>query len=250
MDVSHDAIAHMWPDKSTSLTGFTDAATEENLQVCLRSRYFLEHLKCFLGRHSDARILLLGSGLASYPYLLENRGRWTEVDITPMVEYKRARATALIKAGQIRAADVTYLGADISRRDQLHGVMKDFLDGAKTPTMIVVEGLLYYLSEGIESEIFQLAATGQSRGDEFAFDFWPLEAAGNEIYQAWEQELRAESSDLGPVTRLSDPERLLRPPLYHLVDHYRHGEYAQHLDVSGFSTEAHIPTEFVTLRHE
>lgn len=248
MDVSLDTVAAKWPREEDKLTRFPESAEEENLQVCLRSRYITGHLEGF-NAGGGGHVLLLGSGLCSYPYLIGEGSHWTEVDVAPMIAFKRARARELQEEGELPRREVTYLAADLDDPAQLSGALDAFFTGASgARTAAILEGLLYYVSAEAEDDLLASIAARQKSGDLLILDYWPTSAASHPIYQDWERELREESGNSDPVTRLTDPAKLLALPGYEVVDHYENGGFARRIGLGEFDPETHIPTEFVTLR--
>ena len=121
----------------------------------------------------------------SYPYLFDNDALWFEADFTPMVRYKEKRAAELVEQGIVAPRRVRYLQADLSIGPEMQRVLTEFAAAAVgRRSLIVAEGLLYYLSVEAESEVLAGCGRIQSSGDRLALDIWPLSALSNAIQKA------------------------------------------------------------------
>lgn len=130
------------------------------------------HLDAAVGRHLDARtaqqVVILGAGLDTRAARLGREGvRFFEVDAPASAEFKRARL------GQLAGYPVdaaTYVSCDFERDDFLERLVESGFDAAR-PSVIVWEGVTYYLSEDAVHATLRRVATACSPTTTLLFDF-------------------------------------------------------------------------------
>ncbi len=126
--------------------------------VVLRARLMDDRVRDFLRRRPGARVVALGAGLDTrFQRVDDGRVRWTDVDLPPVVDTLRR------------------LVEPCDRHRLLAGSIQDggWLDGLADggPVLLVVEGVLMYLSPADVRRFFVRAGRALPPGSELLFDF-------------------------------------------------------------------------------
>jgi O-methyltransferase involved in polyketide biosynthesis len=175
--LSKDIYAHLW---------ITDAArdyykqlqenvyTYDDLFISLRHRFFFEKQKEFIKTHSNPAIINIGSGFTNYPFLLEGKFEYIEVDLENIIYYKKERIEKFIQEAIIPFRDVYYYPIDLRNvidreylRSKLNGAV-----ASSNRSMIIMEGLTFFLDENTLDYLFKTLGSIQKKGSEIVFDFW------------------------------------------------------------------------------
>jgi hypothetical protein len=90
------------------MEAFSAEAQKDNLQVRMRTRFFLHAIREFVAT-KEGQYCLSGAGLSSYPCLFDNDALWFETALPPMVKERRVAVreirdtVASLDAGSRRA---------------------------------------------------------------------------------------------------------------------------------------------------
>lgn len=158
-------IAQLWDDFAQ------EVYPHDDLELALRSRYYIEQLRSFQQR-AGGPFVNLGAGLTSYPYIVECP-RSLEVDYPPLSEFKKERTRALRSAGVLPERDVRFVPADLNAPEARERVERELTEfTGKQASFAMAEGVLYYLEPGALSETLSLLRRVQSKGSILALDYW------------------------------------------------------------------------------
>ncbi|MBS1493038.1 MAG: class I SAM-dependent methyltransferase [Bacteroidetes bacterium] len=186
--ISKDIYAHLW---------ITDAARKyydelnenvykfDDLFISLRHRFFYEKQKEFIKTHNNPAIINIGSGFTNYPFLLEGKFEYIEVDLENIIYYKKERIQKFIQEAIIPFRDVYYYPIDLRNvidreylRSKLNGAI-----ASSNRSMIIMEGLTFFLDENTLDYLFKTLGSIQKKGSEIVFDFWKPDAMTYPVLQ-------------------------------------------------------------------
>ena len=174
-DISHDIYAKHWVtqeaiDLSEILS--KEVYANDDIEICLRNRFFLENIKAFIKKNGPCVFINLGAGFTSYPYLCEGIES-VEVDFSHIIEFKKDKTVELMKKGLLPQRTVKYIAADLQDAnsiDKLNYELAPLLRGKKS--FFLLEGVTYYISPEYLKKIFQMINTLQSKGSEVGVEYW------------------------------------------------------------------------------
>jgi O-methyltransferase involved in polyketide biosynthesis len=94
VNVSKDIYAHLWVTPE-SIELWDDLAknvyTNDDLNLSLRNRFYLEHLKNFIQKNKKPVFTDIASGFDDYPYLADGECKFIEIDLPNNISYKRQK---------------------------------------------------------------------------------------------------------------------------------------------------------------
>jgi O-methyltransferase involved in polyketide biosynthesis len=185
--ISQDRYAHLWvTPEAISLWNEVarDVYPNDDLNMSLRNRFYLEHIKKFVAANQDGVIISIAAGFDNYPFLLETDYRFIEVDLPNIIDYKRAKVLQWMKEDILPKRNVDFVSIDLTKYDQ-RIKLKEGLQGAiaQKPSLAMMEGLTYYLPREVLSDIFDLLAEVQPTGSLVVFDYWKPDALQYPVMQ-------------------------------------------------------------------
>jgi O-methyltransferase involved in polyketide biosynthesis len=180
IDISSDIYADFWvTPESVSL--WNDFAQEvypyDDLNISLRNRFYLEHIQSFITKNTHPVCVNLGAGFTNYPFLTDGPCRFIEVDYPHVVAYKDHAVSFWIKEGNLPSRNITYLPADLNSKEDLEilqGRLQAEIDSK--PSVVILEGVTYYLEPNQLMEIFRILHDIQISGSIILFDYWTPDA--------------------------------------------------------------------------
>lgn len=146
--------------------------------ISARHRYFFEKQKEFIRTHDNPVIINIGSGFTNYPYLLEGKFSYIEVDLPNIIEFKKDAIWKFRREGFIPDREVFYYPLDLKNETDRE-YLKTKLSGIPnkdTRTMIIMEGLTFFLDKETLDNLFDLFSSVQNEGSEIVFDYWKPDA--------------------------------------------------------------------------
>ena len=227
LHISKDFFAHLWIplSKKAEILYLWDRYSKivypyDDIELGLRTEYFLTALKNHLENCPDTTFINLGSGFTSYQYLINNEIRTIEVDVGHIIAEKKRRAAKLIKEGILPKRRTIYLICDFNdtrQRISLYKKIKREIRNAKS-TFILMEGLLYYLPKSTTRKLLYNNQIIQSVGSISAFDYWKPKIAKSRYYQGmidfYDKEMGIEKKSLN----LFVAERFVDLNCYNILD--------------------------------
>jgi O-methyltransferase involved in polyketide biosynthesis len=180
VDISKDVYASLWvtPDTISLWNELSsDVYPDDDLNLSLRNRYYLEQIRTFIDANEDPVCVVLASGFTSYPFLIEDRCRFVECDLPNIMEFKKKRVAEWVRDGKLPKRQVEYISADLNDDKQRAG-LKDRLREiiGNKPSIVTLEGITYYLGSDVLTDIFQTLSEIQQEGSAIAFDYWKSDA--------------------------------------------------------------------------
>lgn len=165
--VQSQRVARLWDDFAAAVYAYDD------IELAVRNRFFLHRLQEFTQAHPDTVVCNIGAGFTSYPFLLEPGVHFVEVDYPDVSRQKQQRLAELQKQDILPARTIDFLMADLNslnERAALGKILQQAMTGR--PSFILMEGLSYYLSQEVMTDLVRMFACMQARGSLLAFDFW------------------------------------------------------------------------------
>jgi O-methyltransferase involved in polyketide biosynthesis len=157
----------------------------DDLFISLRHRFFLEKQKEFIKTHNHPVIINIGSGFTNYPYLLEGRFEYVEIDLENIINYKKEAIERFTKQDLLPFRDIYYYPIDLNNvidreylRSKLNGAI-----ASTNRSMVIMEGLTFFLDKRVLDFIFQLLGSTMKKGSEIVFDFWEPDAMTYPVLQ-------------------------------------------------------------------
>jgi len=184
--ISLDVYSKYWvTKKSISLSKKLSKEVYKNddIEICLRSRFFLENLRCFLARNPQAVVVNVGAGFTSYPYLLEP-ARFIEIDLPHITTYKANKIKMLVKKGKLPKRNVEFISADLQNKKDLK-ILEQKLSGIilKEKSFFILEGITYYVEKKYLQQLLHIINNLQSSGCELAVEFWSPDIQGLPVFK-------------------------------------------------------------------
>lgn len=186
--LSKDIYAKLWTtEEAVSLYNELRKSVYEydDLFISLRHRFFLEKQKEFIKTHNRPAIINIGSGFTNYPYLLEGSFEYVEIDLENIINYKKEAIERFMKQDLLPFRDIYYYPIDLNNVIDRE-YMRSKLNGAIASTnrsMVIMEGLTFFLDEKVLDFIFQLLGSTMKKGSEIIFDFWEPDALTYPVLQ-------------------------------------------------------------------
>ena len=190
VEISKDIYSHLWIpyDQKQEVTELWNSYSKkvypyDHIELGIRTHYFLKFLRSHLKKNKDLIFVNIGSGFTSYQYLVNYNVTTIEVDYRDVINVKKRRAKKLLNSGVIPKRETHYVSCNLSnKRSRVNAFNKieRLVDGKKT--LVLCEGLFYYLGmKTIESLIHNLSVL-QSENDVFGFDFWLPSIKNSSLY--------------------------------------------------------------------
>src|SRR5437016_1428027 len=158
--------------------------------MVVRTALFDELIVRTVERDGVDAVLNLAAGLDARPYrlALPSSLQWIDVDLPPMVDYKRE-----VLAGEKPRCAVEYVGLDLADRTARRALFARVGGGAKR-VLVATEGLLVYLTR---QEVGELAA---DLHDQPSFRYWLIDIVAPWIMKmmarTWGKQLEAAAAPL------------------------------------------------------
>lgn len=185
-DLSGDIFAHDWipaSDRPALARLWNEYAEQvyphDDIVLSVRNRFFLDLLKA--NRNKDYDCFIAPCGLTSYPFLTRFAGHIFELDLRSVVDYKKRRASWLIKRNVLPNRSVTWDTLDLESSADLSGFISAIRKRRRK--IIILEGISYYLRSKVWWSLLHQLLDCCQRGDIIAFDYWPWAERGKPIYK-------------------------------------------------------------------
>ncbi len=168
VELSKDRFAHLWatPTVEDHASGYCTAVSAyEPYAHCLRSRYFHDKMVQLIEEESVEVLINFGCGFSMYPYILDKDILYIEVDQEDVITYKKDQLEYWQKQGLLLPKNIHYLAANFNQTDftpLLEVIQK--LKGNKK-SLILLEGVLFFLAKQDTYRLFDLFRTLQKKGD-------------------------------------------------------------------------------------
>ena len=205
--LSLDIYSKYWVTKesiSLSKKLSKEVFNNDDIEICLRNRFFLENLRCFLARNPQAVVVNVGAGFASYPYLLKPATS-VEIDLPHIINYKVGKINDLIKKGKLPERNIKFIPADLqSEKDlkKLERTLSNIIRGRKS--FFILEGITYYVGKKYLERLLRMISRLQSSGSELGIEFWSPDIKERPVFKR--------------LTQYAKRHLNYEPHLWHLYD--------------------------------
>lgn len=236
---------HLWKELAEEVYPYDD------VNLSLRNRFYLERIREFVNEHNDSVFINMAAGFTSYSYLFDTPCRCIETDYPHILNFKEKKVEQWQQDGTLPERHVEFYPLDMENPDELKNFERNFASWcAGKPTIVIMEGLTYYLSPGTLDTLFSGYWKYLVGGSLVVFDFWGPDSDDYPVIQRVKNYLSKVSS--GPV----------KPFTYlnmNYVGKLKGFSLAEHTDIAELERQCaesrvlqakgnRFPTEFVVLR--
>jgi O-methyltransferase involved in polyketide biosynthesis len=211
VDISRDTYAHLWVTEEARQL-WDRLAREvypyDQISSSLRNRFYLEQLTKVINTNQKPAFVNIAAGFSNYPFLVDASCRCAEVDFGHIIAYKEERLNQWQQTGVLPRREVERLGADLTSdadRERLSQSLETWWGG---PSFVMMEGLTYYLSPQVLSDLLRRIAERQTRGSVLAFEYWTPDADDYPVYRRLESYLAEGFGEKGQHYQLLDSQFL------------------------------------------
>ena len=180
VNVSKDIYAKLWvtPETIDLWNGLSENVyPNDDLNLSLRNRFYLEHIQAFIKNNPNAVIADVASGFDDYPFLVNSNNKFIEFDLPNIIDFKKQKISEWEKDKVLPRRYVQYYGTDLTsdvQRAEFKNILKREI--SENPSLIIMEGLSYYLNSAILNDLFEIYSEVQTNGSIIAFDYWKPDA--------------------------------------------------------------------------
>ncbi len=136
---------------------------DEPFLHCLRNRYFLEYIERLIQQNDIELMINFGSGFSMYPFLLPNHLNHLEIDQKLVVDYKKKKIRKWMTEGTLPSRRIQFIAQDF-RENMLDLQEKLSVYTHSKRSMIILEGVLFFLSNEDTDRLIQLFRNIQRTG--------------------------------------------------------------------------------------
>ena len=182
-NISLDNFAHLWVTKTAEKLAnryLKEVGESEDIAHCLRHRFFLERLREFHIQVTNGVFINIGAGFTNYPYLINTPIASCEVDKPNLIKSKQQRIQKLQSSQQLPERDILFLCTtdlnNSSENKKLFDSLSQWIGSRQS--FILMEGLLYWLSQDSVNSLFKHLQQTQIAGSLLALNaFKPSETS-------------------------------------------------------------------------
>jgi O-methyltransferase involved in polyketide biosynthesis len=165
-----DETKRLWDEFSREVYPYDD------VNLSLRHRFFLDHLKDFTGKYDNPLFVNIAAGLTSYPFLLDKPCRCVETDFPHVIKFKKEKILRWQQDGIVPPRETEYYPLNLENKVARERFVKKVFRIGYRPAIVIMEGLLYYLTMDTINALFKLYETTLPAGSLVIFDFWGPDA--------------------------------------------------------------------------
>lgn len=184
VELSKDIYSRLWVTERTKKI-WNDFAKHvyphDDLELSIRNRYFLEHLKKFVLNHENPVFANIGAGFTSYPFLLEKPCQCIEVDCQHVVSFKKEKIAKWQKEGLLPKREIEYFATDLEKNID---ILKELFQKRIHDRMsfVLLEGITYYLEKSTLNSLLMIIKESQSTGSLLGIEFWKPDIATHPVF--------------------------------------------------------------------
>jgi len=165
--LSKDVYAKLWKTKDRDVLAkdyLNAISLEEANAHSLRNRYFLETIKTLIKNKEIEVLINFGSGFSMYPFLVEDIIN-IEIDKPEIVDLKKSKLQSWQEEGKIPKREIHFIGVDFNTdyKEELHSKIR--LITNNKPSLILLEGVLFFLSMTDCNKLFTFFESIQKTND-------------------------------------------------------------------------------------
>lgn len=167
--LSKDKYSGYWKNSKTDkwIRNYVNKVSlEEPFTHCLRNRYFYETIKRLIQQKQIEVLINFGCGFSMYPFLFADDLINIEIDQKDVINYKKDQIQQLIRQGRLPNRNIHYIARDFNQEKQeLEAEIKSICNGK--PSFVLLEGVIFFLSQSTTDELIKMIARIQSKGSFF-----------------------------------------------------------------------------------
>jgi O-methyltransferase involved in polyketide biosynthesis len=158
---------HLWEELEEEVYPY------DHINLSLRNRFYLERIREFVNEHNDSVFVNMAAGFTSYPFLINTPCRCIETDYPHIINFKKEKVEQWQQDGIFPERSVEFYPLDMENPGQLQDFEKSIAAWcAEKPTIVIMEGITYYLSTGTIERLFSYYAKYLVEGSLVVCDFW------------------------------------------------------------------------------
>lgn len=166
-ELSKDIFAKLWVDERQNIwiKKYLDLLSYEEVWThCFRNRYFLETIEHLAKAGKIKTLINFGCGLSMYPYLIDEKLEYIEIDTPQLIDYKKAHIENWQSEGILPQRDVHHIGVDFNEeyQEKLAKLIGEITQGK--PSFILIEGVLFFLTQELIKGLFDFFDSVQTSG--------------------------------------------------------------------------------------
>lgn len=167
-NLSKDRYARLWENENVArhARSYSSAVSPyEGTAHCLRNRYFYDTLTDVIEKENVDILFNFGCGFSMYPFLLDAKLHYIEIDTADVIAYKKERTLAWQKNGMLPLRNITFMEADFNAPSlqDLYEQLASIKGNQKS--VILLEGVLFFLGKGDTKRLFELFNKLQGPGE-------------------------------------------------------------------------------------
>ncbi|MDO8461424.1 MAG: class I SAM-dependent methyltransferase [Deltaproteobacteria bacterium] len=173
--ISKDRWAHLWVTKESARIAeeYTEKVVPGHpLVPALRNRFFVDALQAFEKKHEEFTFINLAAGFTSYPYLISPHHPVYEIELPHVIAYRKKKIKEFEAAGQLPKRKINFLSLDLNEAPSIKQIEEIILN-QKGTVFVLMEGLLYYLTQEAIDRLFGLWNQSLPKGSQLGFVTWP-----------------------------------------------------------------------------
>jgi O-methyltransferase involved in polyketide biosynthesis len=244
--LSGDPYAKLWSNKTTEKwvqSVIEEVSPYEPFLHCLRNRFFLVSIQKFFTKNPRGVLVNMGAGFSMYPFVISSNIECLDIDQQDVISYKKSQCDNWIKDGFLPMREIEYMNLDFRMEDHSCFIQQVIKWIAGRPSFIILEGVLYFLSENVTNRLFTTFKEIQNPGDILGCVSFLPESKDTDV------QIRLDDFfDRNNFTQDSFSHQLLSNESYESRDGYRVVDHKDYCDLSKlFTSERQIEDRFSIL---
>lgn len=168
-ELSKDSYSSLWKNSKTDIwieNYLKKVSIEEPFVHCLRNRFFYDQINSLIEKEGIEVLINFGCGFSMYPFLFSEELINIEIDQTELIDYKKNQINKWIIEGKLPSRKIHYIAKDFNlEKDELENEIKSITQDK--PSFILLEGVIFFLTEKSTKELIELFSRIQSSGSFF-----------------------------------------------------------------------------------
>lgn len=168
-EASKDPYAKLWLE-GNDVKYWTDDFAEkvsphDEILHCMRNRFFYEKLLKLTKNNPETLFINLGAGFSMYPYVLPQTVTTIEIELPQIYTYKSNKVETFCKSGELPQRNVIHLDGNITNVASQKELIASIEPFKKKHTVILIEGVFFFLSSGEIKTVLNFCRQLQDTGD-------------------------------------------------------------------------------------
>jgi O-methyltransferase involved in polyketide biosynthesis len=184
--LSKDLYAELWVNAKTKLLAdelINNVSEHEPFTHCLRNRYFYETMKGLIDNKKIEVIINFGCGFSMYPFLLDKRLTYIEIDKPDVIKYKKEKIEMWQKENALPNRDLHFISSHFQSGYETKLLAEILRIKKDRPSFILIEGVLFFLLKKETEITFELFSNIQTKGDYIGSVSYRKEMEETDVFQ-------------------------------------------------------------------